>query len=201
MDDSERNRRRRQFLLIAALFFSPVIASWAVWAYLGEHGVAATTNAGSLIQPARPLQAVALTDPAGSALPDDFLGGRWTYLQFDQAGNCIAACRERLQLTRQVRLGVNKDIPRVRRVLVLGAAPSEELRAHIAEAHDDLVVAVAANPAAWQALRGQFPAPQDAPNLFLIDPLGNLMMRYDPAVANKGILKDLRKLLKTSQIG
>jgi len=48
----------------------------------------------------------------------------------------------------------------------------------------------------------QFPAAQDrAAHIYLVDPLGNLMLRFPAQVDPKGMMKDLRLLLKASQIG
>ena len=51
-----------------------------------------------------------------------------------------------------------------------------------------------------QPFRGDGFAPQGE-QFFLVDPLGNLMMYYDPGVQASGVMKDLQKLLKISQIG
>jgi hypothetical protein len=52
-----------------------------------------------------------------------------------------------------------------------------------------------------QALLRQFPARQRKTTLFIVDPLGNLMMSYDAEANPKGLLEDLKKLLKLSHIG
>ena len=171
------------------------------WKYLGEQGVESTTNAGTLISPARPLQVAGLTRADGSALDSAVLRGRWTYVLFAPA-ECSADCREQLYLTRQTRIAMNKDIPRVQRLLVFEGMPSEALRQAIASEHPDLIWAV--GDAASEPLLRHFRGPGFAPKggqFFLVDPLGNLMMFYDLEVPAKGLMKDLRKLLKISQIG
>ena len=37
--------------------------------------------------------------------------------------------------------------------------------------------------------------------IYLIDPIGNLMMKYDTTSTSRGMLKDIKKLLKISNIG
>jgi hypothetical protein len=194
-------RGRIQLLLIFALFVAPPLAAWFAWQYVDEHGVDATTNAGTLVAPARPVTAAGLAAADGAALADDALRGRWTYVLFAPAG-CGEPCREQLYLTRQVRLAVNKDVSRVQRLLVLPAAPSGAARAELAERHADLRIAVSSSTDApfVMPFRGEAFAP-DGSQYFLVDPLGNLMMRYDGDAPGKGVLKDLRKLLKVSQIG
>jgi hypothetical protein len=51
------------------------------------------------------------------------------------------------------------------------------------------------------ALLRAFPAPERAHTLFVVDPLGNLMMRYDARQNSRGLLEDLQKLLRLSHIG
>jgi cytochrome oxidase Cu insertion factor (SCO1/SenC/PrrC family) len=185
-----------QLILIAMLFAAPVVTAWVAWTFATSEGVGSTTNAGTLVRPARPLTPVSLVDAEGGALPERLLSGRWSYVLFAEAG-CDAACLERLYLTRQVRLGVSKDMSRVQRVLVLPQAPAEleRLRAD----HPDLLIAIATGQN-WAELKRQFELASDS-TFYLVDPLGNLMMRYPAQVPAKGILKDLRKLLKASQVG
>jgi len=191
-----QRRSRLVLILIALLFAAPVISAWVAWQLAVTGGVGSTTNAGVLVQPARPLTMVPLRDTAGEPLSGDLLGGRWSYVLLAGEG-CDKACLESLFVTRQVRISVNKDMQRVRRVLLLRQAPAKlaELRA----AHPDLVIALADEPA-WRTLADQFTA-SGAAAFYLVDPLGNLMMRYPATVPPKGVLMDLRRLLKASQLG
>ena len=132
---------------------------------------------------------------------DKDLRGRWTYVLF-APGDCGDVCQRQLYLTRQTRIAVSKDIPRVQRLLVLGRQPSSELAQRLREEQPELHWVVSSEQAGplmqqfsgegFDPLGGQF---------FLVDPLGNLMMFYDLEVPSKGLLKDLQKLLKISQIG
>jgi hypothetical protein len=199
---STLRRRRIQFVLLALLFMAPVIAAWVVWQYVGAHGIGTTTNAGELVVPARPLATSGLLDADGQPLDQRFLQGRWTYLLLAPDG-CGERCERQLLDSRQVRLSVNKDMPRVRRVLVLPQAPAGALRERLASEHPDLsvVLAPAGAPAGAVAEIGAAGLSTDGAAFFLVDPLGNLMMAYDAGVPLQGVLKDLRKLLKVSQIG
>jgi hypothetical protein len=197
-----QRRRRIQFVLLALLFMAPVIAAWVAWKYMGVHGVGATTNAGTLVVPAQQLTAAGLLDGDGRPLDQGLLRGRWTYLLLAPNG-CADRCLQQLLDSRQVRLSINKDMPRVQRLLVLPQAPSSELRERLASDHPDLTLAVAAAggvPAAFPQIAAAG-LRSDGAAFFLVDPLGNLMMSYDATVPLPGVLKDLRKLLKVSQIG
>lgn len=193
-----RNRSRLQLVLLALLFASPVIAAWLAWQYANQQGVAVTTNAGELVSPARPLAAAPWVGSDGEPLGDGLLTGRWSYVLLAGDG-CDAGCQERLYLSRQVRTSVNKDMSRVQRVLVLSRQPSD--LAMLRSEHPDLVIAVVSDTD-LQAFGAQFDAASgSADRLYLVDPLGNLMMRYTTDVPAKGVLKDLRRLLKASQVG
>lgn len=197
----QTQRGRRQLLLIFALFLLPPVSAWVAWKYIGDSGTESTTNAGTLVSPARPLSIGGLQQADGRALSDADLRGRWTYVLFASA-DCDARCEQQLYLTRQIRLGMSKDIPRVQRLLVLADAPDASLAQRLASEHADLtwVVRGAAADALLQHFQGEGFAPQGE-QYFLVDPLGNLMMYYDLAVPAKGMLRDLQKLLKISQIG
>jgi hypothetical protein len=60
---------------------------------------------------------------------------------------------------------------------------------------------VDASSPAGVALTGQFPSRDREHSLYVVDPLGNLVMRYDAREDPKGLLTDLKKLLKLSHIG
>lgn len=199
VDRSIQRRSRMQLILIALLFAAPVVTAWVTWKFAVSGGVNATTNAGQLISPARPLQATGLLGADEQPLGDRLLNGRWSYVLLS-GGGCDAQCADALYLTRQVRTSVNKDMQRVQRLLVLRQLPADldAMRAM----HPDLKVAVV-DTQAWQAFAGQFGSDAAAEHgvFFMVDPLGNLMMRYDGQVEPKGVLKDLRKLLKVSQVG
>lgn len=194
-----QRRGRLQLIFIALLFAAPVVGAWMAWKFVTNEGVSSTTNAGVLVQPARPLSAEALGGAGGDALSPGSLTGRWSYVVIGEAA-CDAVCAERLYLTRQARTSVNKDMSRVQRLLVLSQPPADP--AALRAAHPDLLVAVL-DAGRFARFTQQFASSGESPAaaFYLVDPLGNLMMRYAPQVPFKGILKDLRKLLKVSQVG
>lgn len=192
------SRGRWQFLLIVALFLVPLLAAVG-WYALAPRSAPPPAVHGTLIDPARPLEpfslAAAATDSAAFTLDD--LRGRWTLLHVID-DRCDAGCRERLYFTRQIHTALGQDRPRVQRVALAregGATPGLD---GVLPEHPRLVVL---QSGAARALRGQLPADLDAATVLLVDPLGNLMLRFDPAVGPEGILSDLEKLLKLSSVG
>lgn len=190
---------RRQLVMLTVLFLLPPIAAWLAWQYLGERGVAATTNNGTLISPARPLALQgALESAEGSLNPDEF-AGRWLYVVYGQK-DCDAACQRQLYVTRQTRVAVNKDMPRVKRLLVLDGVPDAALAQMLAKDHQDLLIAVGLKNEERVKFQGENFDTQGG-QFFLVDPLGNLMMFYSADAEPRGVLRDLQKLLKVSQVG
>lgn len=201
-DAAAVKRGRRQLLALAALFFVPL--GVAFFLYYGPSGwrPGGETHLGDLLDPARPLPALALPQPDGSFTSPEWLLGKWTLLYVGD-GQCDERCREALYLTRQTRVALNKDIDRVQRAFLVTGRCCD--RAYLAAEHPDLVVARVDAPDT-AALLGPFPgydgvAVPSAGRVYLVDPLGNLLMSYSHAAPDKALLTDLKKLLRLSHIG
>src|SRR5690606_32728026 len=114
---------------------------------------------------------------------------------------CEARCQEALLLTRQTRLALNDDLPRVQRLfLATGSCCDRET---LSRQHPDLIAARLEGAGADELLQ-ILPAGSSAPaagRIYIIDPLGNLMMSYAPDAPHKALLEDMKKLLKLSHIG
>jgi len=191
-----RTRNLRTVGALAALFLLPLALAFYTY-YATDWRPVGRVNHGTLISPARPLPAVALPRAPGSdAAAPATLRGSWT-LVYLADGGCDADCRAALRVMRQTRLGLNNDMTRVARVfLVTGSCCTDS--AGGAEA--GLAVLDASGSAA-AALRARFPAAERAHSIYLVDPLGNLMMSYDARLDPHGLLEDLRMLLRLSHIG
>jgi cytochrome oxidase Cu insertion factor (SCO1/SenC/PrrC family) len=193
-------RRSRLGLIgLAALFFVPLALSFLLY-YGTSWRPSGGTQHGELIQPPRPLPAIALAPVDGGPAQPDGLRGAW-HLVFLGPADCGEPCRESLVMTRQVRLALDKDMTRVRRVYLYPGEASPA--AALAAEQPDLLLASLAGPEG-AGLAAVFPgdgAPSAAGEWFLVDPLGNLMMAYPADVTPKGLLKDLERLLKLSHIG
>ena len=181
----------RSLWLIIALAAAPVVAAYLIY-YLWPP--AHTVNYGELIGPqALPDPALALSD--GSPFRLSQLRGRWALVSVD-SGSCGAHCDEKLLYMRQLRLTQGRNAERVVRVWLISddVTPRAELAARY--------------PGTWfvravgTGLLGAFPADRAvSDHIYIVDPLGNLMMRF-PRDPNPGLMiKDLVRLLKASQIG
>jgi hypothetical protein len=203
VNDNLPRRGQRQLVLLAALFFVPLAV--AFWLYYGPTSwrPVGGTNKGDLVDPAVPLPAVALAKPDGTRTGTDFLQGKWTIAYLGD-GACDERCREALYLSRQSRIALNKDMDRVQRVFLATGNCCDS--GFLAAEHPDLAVAVLGNDADSQALLAKIPAlggvpPATAGRLYVIDPLGNLVLSYSAAAPDKALLTDVKKLLRLSHIG
>jgi len=192
MEDSRR-RGRRTLLLLAAIFLLPVAASFALY-YGRIWRPAGSSSKGELITPARPLDVAGLRNPDGSAASPGALKDKWSLIYIGD-GACDAACRSALVFGRQTRLALNNEMSRVQRVfLATGNCCAND---YFAKEQPGLV---ALDASAAQRLLAQFPADRGH-SLYIVDPLGNLMMRHDATHTSKDLLDDLKKLLRLSHIG
>jgi hypothetical protein len=180
-----RSRNLRTLAALAGLFLLPLVAAFWMY-YATAWRPAGRVNHGELITPARPL-------PAAGQL----FHGKWSLVYIGD-GQCDADCRKALYVTRQVRLSLNNEMKRVERVFLASSSCCD--REFLAHEHPGLEV-VDANGSATEALLQVFPAEQRRESVFVVDPLGNLMMRYDVRQDPKGLLTDLKKLLTLSHIG
>ena len=193
-----RARNLRTLAALAALFLVPLVLAFFI--YYGTAWRPGThVNHGTLITPPRPLPQTPLARlvPESSADAPPLFRGKWS-LVYVGDGACDADCHAGLYLMRQTRLSLNADMGRVARVFLVTADCCD--RTFLEAEHPGLDVRDASGMQG-HALLTAFPASGRAHALFVVDPLGNLMMSYDARQDPHGLLEDLKKLLRLSQIG
>jgi hypothetical protein len=197
-DAELRARNLRTLAVLAALFVLPLVIAFCVY-YGTVWRPAGRVNHGVLISPPRPLPQLSLSGPASAdgLSPRTPWHGKW-WLVYVGDGACDAACRRALTVMRQARLALNTDRTRVERLLL--ATGECCAREFFASQHPGLRVVDATGSAAAPLLEA-FPAADREHTVFVVDPLGNLMMSYDARRDPRGLLEDLKKLLRLSQIG
>lgn len=187
----EASRRRRGRLValgLLALAAAPFVAALVAY-LLWEPGK--QTNYGELITP-EPLPEAPLALADGRPFHLSQLKGKWVLLHIDGAG-CGADCREKLLYSRQVRLALGKDASRLERLwLIDDSAP---LDPGLEREYRGTGFARAAG----SPLLAHFPAAHDRrEHIYLIDPLGNLMLRYPRHPDPSRMRKDLERLLRAA---
>lgn len=154
---------------------------------------------GELISPPRLLQMPAqLLDAHGTSATPELWRDKWSMVYI--ADDCQQICNDRLHIMRQLHVSLAKDISRVQRVLL---TPSHDLES-IQRQYPDLLI-LGQSAGALAELRQQFDLPNEpagsADRIYLVDPLGNLMMNYPGTIPAGEIRKDLTRLLAYAWAG
>lgn len=193
------NRGRLKLVIIFAAFLAPLLASF-IW-YYGFGGAFAPRAGGNhapLLSPPAALTAFANRADDGEKFDLNALKRRWSVVHL-LAGDCAEDCRQSLYNTRQARLALGKDAPRLRRILL---AADRRLLQELATPHPDTTRLLPADNGLETQLAPLIRQHRLAPNdALLIDPLGNIMMTIPATLDPALLLKDLKKLLKLSRIG
>ncbi len=193
--------QRWTLILLILLCVTPLVAVWVLLQIPSVLPLGAASH-GELIQPPRPLQNLMLQDPTaapGQAAPR--LHGRWSLVYLNQ-GQCLAPCREQLERMKRIRLAQGRHYPRVQRVLHIDQQTPDPALRELLSRYPGQLLWLCCTPPALAAfhLPGQA-GPWHSGRLFLVDPLGNLMMSYAADAEPGGIIKDLGRLLRASRIG
>jgi hypothetical protein len=191
MNESKPARRgfRGPLIGLVIAFIAPL--GCAFWLYYASGWrPAGHTNHGELIEPVRAL-------PLSAVSGAQALKGKWSLVVVG-IGACEATCQSALVTARQTWLSLGKLTERVQRVLLAGPGCCEA--DYLGREHQGLIRLDASAPES-QALLGTFPADHQGQMIFIVDPLGNLMMRYDSQANPKGLRQDLQRLLDLSHIG
>ena len=181
-------------LIVLLVCVSPIIASYLTYYVIRPEG---RRNFGELIDPQRPLPAITGRTLDGQTVSLPSLKGQWLLMTV-AGGACDASCEKNLYFQRQMREALGKEMGRVDRVWLIT---------------DDAAVA----PTLLQALKGatllrvptavlaQWLQPEKGSDLqnhlFVVDPVGNWMMRFPPdmdAAAAAKAKRDLDRLLRAA---
>jgi hypothetical protein len=195
--DSTRTKSGRlKMLLVLAVCAAPVVASYFTYYVIRPEG---GRSHGDLIEPQRPLPAVTATTLQGKPVPLTSLKDQWLLVSVG-GGDCDATCEKNLYLQRQLRESLGKDKDRIDWVwLIDDAAPVRpELQSAVALA--TVLRVDASQLSQWLAAS---PGHSLHDHLYLVDPMGNWMMRFPSvqarnAEAARDIKRDLERLLRAS---
>lgn len=182
-------------LAVLAVCAAPLIAAYFTYYVIKPTG---RTNYGTLLDPrAYPIPRLGATALDGTPTELDAYRGKWIMLQID-SGDCLEACSKKLYDMRQLRTAQGKERERVERVwLITDSVPLDTVLMREYDGTRMLRVP----PAALQAWLPVEQGGALADHIYIIDPLGNLMMRFPKNADANRIKKDLGKLLKASSIG
>jgi cytochrome oxidase Cu insertion factor (SCO1/SenC/PrrC family) len=192
------NRGRWMLVLLALVCAAPVIASYLMYYVFKPAG--GTTSYGTLIDPQRPIPSqIVVTDEKGQSMPLKSLEGKWLMLTVG-GSDCDEQCATRLYFMRQVRVLQSGERERVVNIWLRTDDKPVAERIKTAYPQPDTRMLVA-DPAALAAWLPVDEGTKRSDHIYLVDPNGNLMMRFPKNPDPKKINTDLAKLLKWSRIG
>lgn len=188
-ENAKRKASRAPLWIMIALSIAPIAASYVAYYWWPPSG---QTNYGELIAP-RPLPDAPLRTLDGLAFRWRELKGKWALTVID-SGRCDAWCQEKLVYMRQVRLAQGKEAERIERVWLITDDAKPD--AAVIAAHEGLRIVRAAG----SEILAAFPAERTrADHIYVVDPLGNTMMRYPREADPRRMLKDVARLLRHSK--
>ncbi|HEX2830337.1 MAG TPA: cytochrome C oxidase subunit I [Burkholderiales bacterium] len=184
-----RPRRNRLTLwLVLALCAAPVVASFVAYYWLQPSG---HVNYGELLTP-QPVPAATLAGVDTRPFSFADLKGSWVLVSIDGSA-CDERCRTKLLYMRQVRLAQGKNSDRIERVWLV----NDDMFPNTAVVGEHPGLRVVRAPGS--AVLAAFPAPTTpTAHIYVIDPLGNLMMRFPENPDPRGVLKDVSRLVRYS---
>jgi cytochrome oxidase Cu insertion factor (SCO1/SenC/PrrC family) len=182
-------RSNRTLWLILAVCLVPLLASYALYAFWRPSRF---VNYGELINPPVLLGDVTLPRREGKPFHFADLKGQWILLMVD-SGDCDEPCLRKLYYMRQLRRAQGKDQERVERVWLI-----TDQRQPAARVEQEYAGTIQVKLGDTQFLT-TLPAPvSPAQHIYLIDPLGNLMMRFPRDPDPNKMKKDIAKVLRLS---
>jgi hypothetical protein len=185
---------RWKMLAVLLVCAAPVLASYFTYYVLRPTSIRAF---GTLINPQRPLPDVAARLPDGTASNLRALKGQWLLVSVAPAG-CDEACQRNLYWQRQLRETLGREKTRVDRVWLVSDNAPIPTTAQTTSTDFTVLRVPAAELSRWLEAE---PGQQLADHLYVVDPMGNWMMRFPAALDLTGAGKakrDLDRLLRAS---
>lgn len=202
--EAQIKKNKRTMLLLFVMFAAPILLAVFVF-NTDPSGKYATKNRGNLITPAVELKNIEL----------EFIENKKPYKLVDQehqwlmvfvgAGECDDNCKRQLVVMRQTRLAQGGEFTRVNRLYVIQDKQSDKFMKEVKAFHPDMDI-VTGSKQQLENVVTQFTLADKVSvgtsnRIYIVDPIGNLMMYYELDAAASDIAKDLARLLKVSQMG
>ncbi len=190
---SVKPRGQLKLLAITAVVIGPILIAWLMVKL--QIGIPQThNNQSSLVEPVLTVQDWQLPlDPVGYGAP-------WRLLVTAPA-ECDDSCLALVHEARQIHIATGREADRVEHALALGQPASDELSGQLQHDYPRLEHLSLPLDAYRNSLNGHPAAWQQGPQLWVIDPLGRVVLHRDADSPGKHLLDDLRRLLKMSKVG
>ena len=195
------NKKKNPYTVwfVVLAFIAPVVLAYIMF-FLVD--VKSFVNHGEILNPIVNIDSFKLKDESGELIAKDKLTYKWRLISFLEK-DCNQQCKARLHDTRQIHTSLGKNQHRLLRMFVHLQPASEALAKLLEEEHPDVIHVYGDKKVILEALGKNIKVDAGITNneVYIMDPMGNVMMRFTVDQPNKEFLYDLKKLLKASQIG
>lgn len=204
MEINKKNKKNLVVLiLLVIVFVGPLLFAW-VTLKRAEQSSFKTTNHGMLINPPISISSIEFVDLTdNSKLSIDSLKGKWQLIYLGP-NRCNEQCHNSLYNLKQIHTALNKQAVRVNKLFItVPDCKINECDKYISEHYPEFD-RLQIDEQNFAKLFGKVSNSNDRAMLgeiYIIDPMGNLMMQYSADTQAKGILSDLKRLLTASKIG
>lgn len=191
--NEQQQRSNTTLWLLLASFLVPAILAYGYY-FSGDRPSVASN--GELITPVIDISTLKLTDKSGEVLSTEQLTPKWRMYYF-VGSSCDMKCQDDLYNLRQMNIALGKHKDRVQHVIVHLDQPASDFIDYINAEHQQAIRVYSKA----ENIENLITKDTNAQSIFLVDPLGNVMMKFSNELTPKLILKDINKLLKISRIG
>ena len=201
MNEEVKKSNKITIIMLVVMFVSPLLLSWFVFNHTDYLAMRGTSNKGDLIEPTKPLGDLALIDPFNDERQDS-LYEKWSLVYVSRV--CEEQCMKNVYTIRQIHTMMDKHSLRVQKVLLLKDQAPAELKEELTEYVGQQFInneLIDVDNLINNFKLSESDDPLEANRIYIVDPLGNLMMKFEPDSNPKDIYKDLKKLLRGSRIG
>lgn len=193
----QQQRKGRVVLVLMLIFFVvPLLVVFSMYKY---NWMPSGTSVGELVKPARLMRDVSqLKSDTGASIPNTFWKERWSIVYV--TADCQKTCLDKLHDMRQLHVSLYKDMPRAQRVLITTMQDTTAIKR---DYPDLIVINQPSNQIStlMAAFEVNDESVASSNRLYLVDPLGHLMMSYKPDLPLAAVRKDVTRLLRFSWAG
>lgn len=194
--NTARNANKRTLILLLAMAIAPIIAAQLYFSY---GNLSSNSNNGELIAPTVDIDTLQLTNENGERVNRDDLTHKWRMIVI-VGRDCNELCNLSLYQMRQINIALGKHYDRFRHMVIHVDDMSDTFSKLMQVEYLDTLHAYSEQQLVLQKLNIK-DINNISSSIYIMDPIGNIMMKFSTGMNPKLILKDLKRLLKVSQIG
>lgn len=197
-ENNNNNLKPYMLWLLILTFVAPIGAAY--WLY-NVGGTEETVNKGEFLNPIVQMMDLGLTTEDGEKALQNNVYGHW-HMMFFMNGDCNKACEETIYTMRQIKTSFHKESPRITNVLIhFEKEFSEEFKGKIKTHYANFDRYFASKDVFNKALGYSGNELMNKNIIFIVDPIGNVILKYNNEQTAKDIISDIKRLLKASHIG